>query len=31
MSGSVDTPDFDDPAWKTGWDLENEDYEIYEP
>lgn len=23
-SGAIDTPDFDDPRWQTGWDLQNE-------
>lgn len=26
-SGAIDTPDFDDPRWKTGWDLQNEEVE----
>jgi hypothetical protein len=26
-SGAIDTPDFDDPNWKTGWDLQNEEVE----
>ncbi|WP_256754791.1 hypothetical protein [Mesorhizobium sp. Mes31] len=24
-SGAIDTPDFDDPRWQTGWDLQNEE------
>lgn len=27
LSGAVDTPDFDDPRWLTGWDLQNEEVE----
>lgn len=27
-SGAVEVPDFDDPGWSTGWDLQNEGYEI---
>jgi hypothetical protein len=27
QSGSADVPDFDDPRWKTGWNLQSEDYE----
>lgn len=23
-SGSIDIPEFDDPAWKTAWDLQSE-------
>jgi hypothetical protein len=23
-SGSIDAPDFDDPSWRTGWDLIDE-------
>ncbi len=26
-SGAVDTPDFDDPRWQTGWDFQNEEVE----
>lgn len=26
QSGSMDVPHFDDPRWKTGWDLQNEEY-----
>lgn len=26
-SGAIDTPEFDDPRWKTGWDLRNEEVE----
>nr|WP_295468868.1 hypothetical protein [Mesorhizobium sp.] len=26
-SGAIDMPDFDDPRWKTGWDLQNEEVE----
>ncbi|MCB1470421.1 MAG: hypothetical protein KDK08_25470 [Rhizobiaceae bacterium] len=26
-SGAIDIPDFDDPRWKTGWDLQNEEVE----
>lgn len=26
-SGAIDTPDFDDPRWRTGWDLQNEEVE----
>lgn len=26
-SGAIDTPDFDDPRWQTGWDLQNEEVE----
>ncbi|EXL04968.1 hypothetical protein [Aquamicrobium defluvii] len=26
-SGAIDTPDFDDPRWLTGWDLQNEEVE----
>lgn len=26
-SGAVDTPDFDDPRWRTGWVLQNEEVE----
>lgn len=26
-SGAVDTPDFDDPRWKTAWELMNEEVE----
>ena len=24
-SGAIDAPDFDDPRWQTGWDLQNEE------
>jgi hypothetical protein len=24
-SGDLDGPSFDDPRWKTGWDLQNEE------
>ena len=27
-SGSIDIPSFDDPFWKTSWDLQNEEYEL---
>lgn len=27
QSGSADIPDFDDARWKTGWNLQSEDYE----
>lgn len=26
-SGAIDTPEFDDPRWQTGWDLQNEEVE----
>lgn len=26
-SGAIDTPDFDDPRWRTGWNLQNEKVE----
>lgn len=26
-SGAIDTPEFDDPNWKTSWDLQNEEVE----
>lgn len=26
-SGAVDTPEFDDSRWQTGWDLQNEELE----
>lgn len=26
-SGDIDMLDFDDPRWKTGWDLQNEEVE----
>ena len=26
-SGGVDTPEFEDPRWLTGWDLQNEEVE----
>jgi len=26
-SGAIDTPDFDDPRWKTAWELMNEEVE----
>jgi hypothetical protein len=26
-SGAIDTPDFDDPHWQTGWDLRNVEVE----
>ncbi len=25
--GEIDTPNFNDPRWRTRWDLENEDVE----
>lgn len=27
-SGAVDVPAFDDPNWRTGYDLQNEEYEL---
>ncbi|WP_312419954.1 hypothetical protein [Shinella sp.] len=27
QSGSADVPAFDDPRWKTEWNLQGEDYE----
>lgn len=27
-SGEVDVPSFDNPSWKSGWDLQNEETEI---
>ncbi|MBN9070010.1 MAG: hypothetical protein J0H34_00105 [Rhizobiales bacterium] len=26
-SGAIDPPEFDDPRWQTGWDLQNEEVE----
>lgn len=26
-SGAIDTPEFDNPRWLTGWDLQNEEVE----
>jgi len=26
-SGAIGTPDFDDPCWQTGWELQNEELE----
>lgn len=26
-SGAIDTPDFDDPRWRTGWNSQNEEVE----
>lgn len=27
QSGETDIPEFDDPRWRTGWELQNEDVE----
>lgn len=28
QSGATDTPEFDDPRWRTSWDMQNEEVEL---